>query len=143
MKAEVKDAIRELMAIAHRTAKEKGWWDQPRSFGEQIALMHSELSEALEEYRAHGTGPTQHDHGIVSKPGSLYFASDDGGLYAAQKATDLPFQLKPEGIAAEFADVLIRIFDTCQRYDIPLTEALAAKMAYNATRAYRHGGRLC
>lgn len=26
----------------------KGWWDDPRRFGETIALIHSELSEALE-----------------------------------------------------------------------------------------------
>ena len=42
---------------------------------------------------------------------------------------------------AEFADVLIRIFDTCGKYDIPLAKAMAAKMAYNETRAYRHGGK--
>jgi len=33
------------------TAIEKGWWDQPRNEGECIALMHSELSEALEALR--------------------------------------------------------------------------------------------
>ena len=35
------------------TAEQKGWWDQdgPQKDGEQIALMHSELSEALEALR--------------------------------------------------------------------------------------------
>jgi len=37
----------------HRTAVEKGWWDKERNDGECIALMHSELSEALEGLR-HG-----------------------------------------------------------------------------------------
>ncbi len=32
----------------HDTAREKGWWDKERNDGEMIALMHSELSEALE-----------------------------------------------------------------------------------------------
>ena len=36
----------------HRNAVEKGWWDGgDRSDGELIALMHSELSEALEALR--------------------------------------------------------------------------------------------
>lgn len=36
----------------HKTAVEKGWWDKDRNDGECIALMHSELSEALEALRA-------------------------------------------------------------------------------------------
>jgi NTP pyrophosphatase (non-canonical NTP hydrolase) len=35
----------------YNCAKEKGWWDNPRNDGEAIALMHSELSEALEGLR--------------------------------------------------------------------------------------------
>ena len=35
----------------HDTAVAHGWWDNPPSFGEVCALIHSEVSEALEEYR--------------------------------------------------------------------------------------------
>lgn len=35
----------------HSTAVEKGWWEKDRSDGECIALIHSELSEALEALR--------------------------------------------------------------------------------------------
>ena len=43
------DQVEELV---HDMAKEKGWWRDKRNDGELIALMHSELSEALEGLRA-------------------------------------------------------------------------------------------
>lgn len=118
----VLSSIDELIQEAHGTAKLKGWWDenQQRTFGDQIALMHSELSEVLEAYR----------DGC-----SLSYAGCEHGYEHCDKGC------KPEGIAAEFADALIRIFDTCGRYGIPLAEALQAKIAYNKTRPYLHGGK--
>ena len=41
----------EIQKRVHINAKLKGWWDEERNDGEQIALMHSELSEALEVLR--------------------------------------------------------------------------------------------
>lgn len=50
--------IRAAMTLAHSTASDAGWYRDPatgaeiaRNFGEVIALMHSELSEALEADR--------------------------------------------------------------------------------------------
>lgn len=50
--------LRFAQAIAHKTATEAGWYTDPhtgetieRNFGEVVALMHSELSEALEADR--------------------------------------------------------------------------------------------
>jgi len=46
--------ISSLIQECHKIAKEKGWWQEDRNEGELIALMHSELSEALESMRNHG-----------------------------------------------------------------------------------------
>lgn len=41
-----------VAAGVHATAKEKGFWDKERNVPEMIALVHSELSEALEALRS-------------------------------------------------------------------------------------------
>lgn len=50
--------LRQAVRLAHDTATAAGWYTNPRTgrpvqrnFGEVIALMHSELSEALEAHR--------------------------------------------------------------------------------------------
>lgn len=46
------DAWNAVAKGVHETAHSKGWWDKERNDGEAIALMHAELSEALEALRA-------------------------------------------------------------------------------------------
>lgn len=52
------NGIRTAQFLAHKTASDAGWYKNPetgenieRNFGEVVALMHSELSEALEADR--------------------------------------------------------------------------------------------
>lgn len=45
------DLLYGVQGDVHHLAKEKGWHDKPKSMPECIALMHSELSEALEADR--------------------------------------------------------------------------------------------
>jgi hypothetical protein len=120
----------------HATAIDKGWWENgERNFGEVIALMHSELSEAYEEYRnGHAMNEVYYRHELV--PGSDFEIEVDS-------ETEVTFKKpgKPEGIPVELVDVLIRIFDWAGYYKISLGEILAKKMHYNTTRPYRHGGK--
>lgn len=51
--------FRFLQQDIHKNAVEHGWWEDARNDGELIALMHSELSEALEGMR-HGNPPDSH-----------------------------------------------------------------------------------
>lgn len=44
-------SINQLCQEAFETAKSKGWHDEPRETGTLLALIHSEVSEALEADR--------------------------------------------------------------------------------------------
>lgn len=55
----IEAAVSILSLEAHGTAVTVGWYDTERSVPELIALMHSELSEALEAYR-NGNPPDKH-----------------------------------------------------------------------------------
>jgi len=110
--------IKTLIQESHKTATEKGWWDSPdRNIPELLALIHSEVSEALESYR--DTGTDQLD--------KVWYAQADD---------------KPEGFVIELADVLIRIADLCGEFDLDIESALIEKMEFNKTRPYRHGNKV-
>lgn len=94
----------------NKTAVEHGWWEQDRNNGEMIALMHSELSEALEALRK---DPLEKD----AKVTEFY------------------------NVEVEFADVIIRILDTAKVRNYDIAGAILAKMKYNDTREYKHGGK--
>lgn len=113
----------------HENAVAHGWWDEERSFGEIVALCHSELSEALEEYRDHKPMAYQvQSYGIVE--GRI--EEDPEKWFPASKL---------EGIATEMIDCMIRILDWCGKEGVDVDTILAAKHAYNKTRSYRHNGK--
>lgn len=50
------ELFRHISNHTHETAVSKGWWEGERNDGELLALVHSEVSEALEALR-HGNPP--------------------------------------------------------------------------------------
>jgi NTP pyrophosphatase (non-canonical NTP hydrolase) len=111
---EILFAIAWLQKDARRVEAAHGFGNQTP--GEDIALMHSELSEALEDIRnGKALSATYYEAGKVSKPC---------------------------GVPSELADVVIRILGFCERNGIDLGKAILEKMAYNETRSFKHGGKV-
>lgn len=105
-------SLNELRDEAHSIACSKGFADA--NVPERIALMHSELSEALEDHRK-GKAPWDE------------WKEDSG---------------KPCGVPSEIADVIIRALDFCGAFRIDIERVVEEKMAYNRTRPHKHGGKV-
>ena len=87
--------MREWAKEIHENAVAHGWWEEDRTISEICALIHSELSEALEEARA-------------ARP-MMYVMDEYNGEYI-QNPKYFGAK-KPEGIAVELADAVIRMLD--------------------------------
>lgn len=139
--------LNSFAVAVHENAVAHGWWEEERGLPEVLMLCVSELAEALEEFRR-------------GRP-MLYYPCNAGGLCvddrAGENATcgsrtfnpeepEAPCTArskKPEGVAVELADCVIRILDYCGHAGIDIEEAIRIKHEYNKTRPYRHGGKKC
>jgi hypothetical protein len=111
-------SLEEMQAEVWAVNESNGWYDSERTVGDDIALLHSEVSEMFEAYRDHGFDD-------VTAPPLISNGENP----------------KPEGFGSVCADVLIRLLDTCDRRGVNLRAEYERKIAYNKTRGYKHGGK--
>jgi hypothetical protein len=169
---EVKDyTLNELRDLVHDMAQEKGWWVGERSDAEVKALIHSEISEALECYR--NGEMAMHIEPVTGKPEGFVVELADALIryldwlghekYSATEfkwaeyveASD-PFQKDEAPTYAAWLNFLHEsvcrddvssdgligaLASMCKSLGIDLMPALTAKIEYNAKRPYRHGGK--
>ena len=110
--------LKNLALEIHLDNKDKGFYDDvnpedPRHIVSILALIHTEVSEAVEAVRRDPDAP-------CDKPG-----------------------VKLTALEEEWADGVIRLFDFASYMGIDLGRAIRLKHVYNPTRALRHGGKRC
>lgn len=118
-------------------AASKGWWDDCKKpveecdsngsiaqltlckkaveskITEKLCLIHSEVSEALEDFRDNKLETTFEENG------------------------------KPVGMPTELADIVIRTYDLAGAMGIDLDKEIDIKHGFNKLRPHRHGGKRC
>ena len=111
--APVSNTLKDVIQECWDTSEAHGFHGVKRTFGDTIALIHSELSEAYEAYRVDG------NHNVHQIDG------------------------KPEGTVVELADAVIRVFDTavgeCGQTAGSFATLILEKMRYNRGRPFLHG----
>ena len=108
----------DLQAFAnevHENAVNHGWWDGERTIDEIVSLIHTEWSEAMEEYRA-GRPMVWHKchyNGSMCETQDVH--DNAGGCIGCS-----PSMRKPEGAAVEIVDGCIRILDYLAHKGVPV-----------------------
>ena len=127
--------IGDLVQLAGAASEEKGFHNptvrdtHPEYYyGQKLALIHSEVSEALEELRAG-----------YDVDYAWYSGGDDEKLNRQSPYTGDGKLRKPEGVPSELADIVIRVADMAYEAGIDLGDAIEEKIAYNRSRAAMHG----
>lgn len=116
--------INELSRQIHQNARNKGFYDDPRNIGEMLALIHSEVSEALECDRKKKS--ISHDPEYVA------------GLNGDQFKDCFERFIK-DTFEDELADIMIRVMDLAVYKNVDLEKHILLKMRYNSMRPHKHG----
>lgn len=160
--------ISELVEHAHKNAREHGFWDEPREVGTLIALVHSEVSEALEATTcadvveeladicirigdmAGGLGIlisfADYDIADIESDLAKTFSYEDNQFLLASivninlsKALEADRRGDVDGFAYNLSAALYATFGWASRRGYTLEEAIIKKMEKNKARPRLHG----
>ena len=159
-----------LVRVAHGMAVEKGWWDDginARPLEDIVNNFHAEVSEAWEEYRAGRMATWYADPqavlaGKLPKPEGFFVELADLLIRIADAAgahrihvCEVYFTGPGFSVATNKTVLMLHnliadrdfenLIDECLSFaadnEHDLWATIREKLAYNATRPYRHGGK--
>lgn len=116
--------INKLSEEIHRNNIDKGFYDDEKNIGEMLALVHSEVSEALEADRINN----------YTTYGNLITHLDNGGDFKTGFEEHVKHTFEDE-----LADIMIRVMDLAKYKNINLEWHIEQKMKYNSMREHKHG----
>lgn len=102
--------LNQMLIETREIQTEKGWREAGKTYGDYIALLHSEVAEALEAFRKVG---------LEDMTEKVQQAYDGVGLESVP--------VKPEGVGSELADVLIRFLDTADVIGLAMVQKQARR----------------
>lgn len=131
--------MNKLAQEIYANAKSKGFYDDgaANNMGERLALIHSEVSEALEADRK-GKYSNIEDFFEREKEILNPYTVPSSQL----NNEDFKFLFKnkiKDTFEDELADVVIRCLDMAAHKNIDLEKHIALKMKYNSLREHMHG----
>jgi NTP pyrophosphatase (non-canonical NTP hydrolase) len=132
----MKKSLNELRDEAFACAEKQGFHERPMNLGERLMLVVSELSEALEADRAGKWAPRFVFDNMRRNRVPLLDQKPE--FYGQYGKYDYETFIRGT-VEEEIADAIIRLVDIAGIYGIDLDWHVAAKMAYNKTRPYKHG----
>ena len=102
-----------LAEAVHQNALDHGWYEQAPTMASVLVNIHAELSEAWEAFRNHK--PMLWHACGQNKTDTLCTACTTGCT---------PMSAKPEGIAIELSDAVIRMLDFCGHEQLDIAAAI-------------------